>query len=126
MPLLRPCMVSFLGTTALCGLELGPDQGKTRAGAAAGDVVLGVVTSVPRLVPADPEGSAPGLDAVVLRRRKPAFRQGPGSLIVIIRPRKKTIGQGWLDEATCDPRPAQLPLRELHVHVSILRFWVRN
>ncbi len=28
MLLLQPCMVRFLGTAALCGLELGPDQGQ--------------------------------------------------------------------------------------------------
>ena len=61
-----------------------------RAGAAAGDVVPGDSYCCSLTSSCGPRGSAPGVDTVVLRRRKPIFRQGRGSLIVPIRPHWKT------------------------------------
>ena len=89
-----------MGTAALCGPELGPTKARPRARPrrrGGWDVVLGDSYCCSLTSSCGPRGSARGLDAVVLRRRKPAFRQGRGSLIVIIRPPWKTRSArvGW-------------------------------
>ena len=138
-PLLRLCLVMSLVTGALCGLELGPYEGKETGETAllrrllelgrllAGDLVLGDSYFCSYFMLALLR--ACGLDGLFHQhqRRKTDFSQGQrlgdgDHLTTWSKPERPA----WMDEATDAQIPDELVVRELRVQVSIRGFRVRE